>query len=182
MFKGPPNSKSATPRKNEQIRCPQVLLVKDGQKLGVYTPAQALQIARQHELDLVEIAPKAKPPVCSIMDYGKHMYNQQKKQKSQKQTSQREKEISFRYVIDDNDLQTKANQIKRFLQKGDRVKIVVRFKAREKAHIDQGYEAITKCLEMLKDDCTMDKKPSMEGPTIICRIDPKKAEKHGEEG
>ena len=112
-------------RRNEGIRIPQVLLVEDGVKLGVFKTADALRMARDKGLDLVEVAPHAKPhPVCSIMDYGKYRFEmQQKKKKQEKNSGPKEKEISFRYVIDDHDLQTKVNQIKGYLEKGDRVKI-----------------------------------------------------------
>lgn len=160
-------------RKNEQIRVPKILLIKDGQNLGEYPPFEALKMARAEGLDLVEVAPKAKPPVCQIMDYGKFLYDQQKKKKAQRNSSQKEKEISFRYVIDDHDLETKANQARKFLEKGYRVKLIVKFKAREKAHKDQGFVVIKKCLELLEDVSKIDKPVGMEGANVTCRLEAK---------
>lgn len=161
-------------RKNEQIRVPKILLVKDGQKIGVFNSADALRMARDAGLDLVEIAPNAKPPVCSILDFGKYKYDQQKKQKeAHKNTASKEKEISFRYVIEDHDLKTKVEQAKKFLDKGDRVKIIVKFKSRENAHKDQGMVAMKECLELLKDHAEIEKNPSFEGSQLICRVTPK---------
>lgn len=155
-------------RKNEQIRVPRVLLVKDGQKLGEYRTYDALQMAREEGLDLVEVAPNARPPVCAIMDYGKYKYDQAKKSK-QGNGPKEPKEISFRYVIDDHDLLTKTNQIRNWLDHGERVKITVKFKARENAHKEQGMEAIKKCLAGLG-EVVVEKAPSFEGNQIIARV------------
>lgn len=156
-------------RKNEQIRYNQVLLVKDGVKLGFFSSRDALYQARQAGLDLVEVAPNAKPPVCAIIDYGKYLYEQSKAKKN-KSHSIKEKEIVFRYVIDKNDLNTKINQAKKFLEKGDRVKLVVKFKSREHAHKDQGWNVIKEAIEMLKEYGNVEKPPAMEGNTIAVRI------------
>jgi len=163
-------------RKNEMIRIPQVLLVKDGVKMGVFKTFEALRMARDEGLDLVEVAPHAKPfPVCSIIDYGKYKFDmQQKKKKQEKNSGPKEKEISFRYVIDDHDLQTKVNQIKGYLEKGDRVKITVKFKGRENAHKDQGMVVIKQCLEALTEVADVEKQPSFEGGQITARVVAKK--------
>jgi translation initiation factor IF-3 len=160
-------------RYNDRIRIPQVLVVQDGKNLGVMATRDALAKARSVGLDLVEVAPHARPPVCSIMDYGKYMYDRQKRSKSQSHQS-KEKEISFRYVIDQHDLETKANQVRRFLEKGIKVKVVVKFKAREKAHKDQGFVAIQKLLSLLEDVAAVEKAPTLEGNNIIARLDVKK--------
>ncbi len=164
-------------RYNERIRIPQVLVVHEGKNLGVMQTRDALAKARSMGLDLVEVAPHARPPVCSIMEYGKYMYDRQKRSKSQSH-GQKEKEISFRYVIDGHDLETKANQVRRFLEKGIKVKVVVKFKAREKAHKDQGFVAIQKLLSLLEDVATVEKAPSFEGNNIIARLDVKKGASH----
>lgn len=161
-------------RKNEQIKLPKVLLIKDGQNLGTYPTNEAIRLARDEGLDLVEVSPNSNPPVCSIMDYGKFVYDQQRKKKSQKQSQQKEKEISFRYVIDEHDLEVKANQIKKLIEKGYRVKVTVKFKARENAHRDKGFIAIRQCLDLVKDIGTPEKPPVLEGNNIICRVDAKK--------
>ena len=163
------NKKDFT-RTNDQIRVPRILLVKDGQKLGEFKTRKALQMARDAGLDLVEVSPNSKPPVCSIMDYGKYQYNKQKKSKQQS-SGRKEKEVSFRYVIDDHDLQTKANQVRKFIEKGMRVKLVVKFKSREKAHKNQGFEAVNKLIKMVEDVVLVEKAPSMEGNNIIARLD-----------
>ena len=161
-------------RKNEQIRASKVLLVRDGKNLGTYPTFEALRMAREDGLDLVEVNGASNPPVCSIMDYGKHIYEQQKKKKGQKTSQQKEKEISFRYVINDNDLKTKANQVRVFIEKGYKVKLTVKFKARENAHKDQGFVVIKHCLDLLKDVAVPEKPPVLEGNNITCRLDAKK--------
>jgi translation initiation factor IF-3 len=161
-------------RRNEQIRIPKVLVVRDGVRLGVYSTYDAIRMARDEGLDLVEIAPRERPVVCSIMDYGRYKYDQQKKQKERKTNTQKEKEVSFRYVINDHDLMIKTNQIKSWLEDGDRVKITIKFKSRENAHRDQGMVVIKKCLEALNDYGTIEREPAFEGSQIICRLLPKK--------
>lgn len=158
-------------RKNEQIRVPKILLVNDGVKIGIKDTADALRMAREAGLDLVEVAANMKPPVCSIMDYGKYKYDQAKRQKDkQKNAGPKEKEISFRYVIDDHDLETKINQIKKFVEHGDKVKIVVKFKARENAHRDQGLALVQKCVTALGELVAIEKPPGFEGNTVTCRV------------
>lgn len=163
-------------RRNEQIRIPRVLVVRDGTKIGVFPTWEAIRMARDEGLDLVEIAPHERPPVCSIMDYGRYKYDQQKKNKERKTNIQKEKEISFRYVIDDHDLMVKTNQIKGWLEEGDRVKIAIKFKARENAHKEQGMVVIRKCLEGLNGIGNVEREPAFEGNQIICRLMPKKKE------
>jgi translation initiation factor IF-3 len=160
-------------RKNEQIRVPRVLLVKEGAKIGIFDTRDALRMARNEGLDLVEIVPTARPPVCSITDYGQYKYEETKKKKAQRHTGPKEKEVSFRYVIDPHDLQVKVNQMQRILEEGDKVKIMVRFKARENAHKDQGMVTIQKCLELVSSFAVVEKQPSFEGNTIVCRLAPK---------
>lgn len=158
-------------RRNEMIRVPQVLVVKEGQKLGVYKTFDAIKMARDEGLDLVEVAPHAKPPVCAITDYGKHKFDmQQKKKQQEKNSGPKEKEISFRYVIEEHDLNTKINQIKGYLEKGDRVKITVKFKGRENAHKDQGMVIIQKCLAALTEVADVEKHPSFEGGQITAKV------------
>lgn len=162
-------------RHNEQIKIPRVLVVQDGKNLGEMQTRDALALARSVGLDLVEVAPMSRPPVCQIMDYGKHMYEKSKKDKA-KQQAPKEKEVSFRYVIDDHDLETKANQIKKFLGKGSKVKCVVRFEKREKAHKELGFELLHKLIEMLKECSVVDISPRYEGGNVIARLDVLKKE------
>lgn len=166
----PDNNKNDFVRKNEQIRHHQVLVVQDGKKLGVFSSRDAQMKARQAGLDLVEVAPNGRPPVCAIIDYGKYMYDKTKCKKSNSSNAVKEKEIAFRYAIDHHDLETKINQAKKFLAKGDRVKLIVKFKGRENAHKDQGWEVIREALEMLKDVAIIDRQPSMDGSSIIAKV------------
>lgn len=168
-------------RHNEQIRIPQVLLIYEGRNMGVMSNHEALAKARAVGLDLVEVAPHARPPVCSIMDYGKYMFDRQKKLKV-KSSVKKEKEVAFRYVIDEHDLETKANQVRRFLEKDFRVKLVVKFKQREKAHKDQGFVIMQKLLNMIDDVAAAEKPPMFEGTNIIVRVDAKKGKKDGLQG
>lgn len=160
--------------KNDQIRHPQVLLVQDGKKIGVMSSRDAFLEARAQDLDLVEINPNANPPVCAILDYGKFLYEKNKAKKSATVVT-KEKEIDFRYVIADHDLMTKANQAREFLGKGYFVKLVVKFKAREKAHKDQGWVVLKKVLELLEDVGTVLSGPSMDGNSISAKLGKKSA-------
>lgn len=159
-------------RFNERIRIREVRVVHDGENLGVMLTVDALKRAKLAGLDLVEVAPQSRPPVCQIMDYGKFMFDKSKKKKQQ--ASQKEKELSFRYVIGDHDLETKANHARKFLEKGNRVKFVVKFKAREKAHKDQGFSALKKMIDLLADVGSVEKPPGFEGHNLTARIEPKK--------
>jgi len=172
MSKDKTDKKKAWVRHNEQIRIPQVVVIQDGNNLGQMATKDALTLAKSLGLDLVEVAPHARPPVCRIMDYGKFMFDKSKKEK--KNTGPKEKEISFRYVIDDHDLATKANQCKGFLEKGSRVKLVVKFKQREKAHKDLGFDILNKVIEMLKEFSSVEQAPRFEGANVIARLDVKK--------
>lgn len=164
-------------RHNEQIRVPQVLVIENGRNIGVMATSIALAKARAAGLDLVEVAAQAKPPVCQIMDYGKFMFDKQKKEKDKTQNNHKEKELSFRYVIDDHDLATKANAARRFLERGDKVRVVVKFKAREKAHKDKGFEALDKLISLVADVATLEKPAAFEGSNIVARLQAKKGVK-----
>lgn len=165
-------------RINERIRVSQILVVHEGKKLGIMQTRDALYKARGMGLDLVEVAAKARPPVCQIMDYGKYKYEKNKKARNKKSTVIKEKEISFRYVIGDHDLETKANQARKFLTKGNKVKLIVKFKSREKAHKDEGFKVIEKILGMLEDVASIDKAPGFEGHNITAKLDLKKEAKN----
>ncbi len=166
-------------RHNEQIRIPQVLVIHEGKNLGVMSNRDALILARSCDLDLVEVSPTTRPPVCQIMDYGKFMFERQKKQKEAvaKQSQNREKEVDFRYVIGPGDLETKANQIRGFLTKGFKVKCVCKFKQREKAHKEQGFELLNKVIDLVKDVCSIEIPPKYEGANVMCKLDIKKETK-----
>lgn len=162
-------------RCNEQIRIPQIMVIHEGHNLGIMQTRDALDMARNLGLDLVEVAPMARPPVCHIRDYGKFMFDRAKKKKeNEKSQSPKEKEVDFRYVIGEHDLETKASQIEKFLEKGFKVKCVVKFKQREKVHKDLGFQLLNKLIDRLKDCSSLELKPSFDGGNVICRFDVKK--------
>ncbi len=174
-FKPDNNKRKDFVRCNEQIRIPQVRLIFGDQNLGIVSRDEALSKARAAGLDLVEVAPQARPPVCSIMDYGKYMFDKQKKEKDKKGGgAKKEKEVCFRYVINDHDLETKAGQVRAFLEEGLKVRVVVKFKGREKAHKDQGFVALEKLLTKLEDIAVIEGVPSFDGSNISARVDMKK--------
>ena len=166
-------------RSNEQIRIPQVLVIHDGKNLGVMSNRDALALARQNNLDLVEVSPNTRPPVCHITDYGKFVFKRSKRQKeaNAKQNQVKEKEVDFRYVIAEGDLQTKVNQIRKFLEKGFKVKCVCRFKQREKAHKEQGFEILNWVIDQVKDLAEIEISPKFEGSNLMCKLDVKKETK-----
>lgn len=166
-------------RHNEQIRIPQVLVIFDGKNLGVMSNRSALELARSKNLDLVEVSPNSRPPVCHIIDYGKFMFDRQKKQKeaNAKQSTIREKQIDFRYVIQENDLITKVKQIRSFLEKGFKVRCVCKFKQRENAHKSQGFDVLKRVIEMVQDISSVESYPKFDGSNVFCKLDSKKIAK-----
>lgn len=164
-------------RKNLEIRVPQVRVIgDDGEMLGVLSRDEALRIAQDAGLDLVEIQPNADPPVCRIMDFGKFRFEQQKKANAakKKQKVVEIKELKFRPTTEVGDYEVKLRNLRRFLAEGDRVKITIRFKGREMAHTELGL-AMTQRLENdLKDEVTIEQRPRLEGRQMIMMISPKK--------
>jgi translation initiation factor IF-3 len=148
--------------------------------LGVISTSVALQQARAADLDLVEVAPMAVPPVCRIMDYGKFKYIQSKREQEarKKQTVILVKEIKVRPKTDDHDLDTKVKHIRRFLGEGDKVKVTVRFRGRELAYASQsGFEVLKHVLEAVTDLCKVESPPKMEGKTMMTILAPTQAKK-----
>ena len=155
---------------NEQIRDREVRLISaDGEQLGVMPTRQALEMAEQAGLDLVKIAPTAKPQVCKIIDYGKYRYELARKAKEakKKQKTVETKEIRLSPNIDTNDLNTKVNQARKFLSKGAKVKVSLRFRGREMAHRDVGREILDSFYKELEDVSTVDKPAKMEGRSMV---------------
>jgi len=138
--------------------------------------SQALDYARDVGLDLVEVAPNANPPVCKVMDYGKYLYEQQKKQQEarKKQVKVQVKEIKVRPKTDENDLQTKLRHVKRFLANGDRCKVTVFFRGREMAHKEKGLEILERISQELEDVAKIEQAPKSEGRTMFMLLSPKK--------
>ncbi|MDY2591164.1 MAG: translation initiation factor IF-3 [Agathobacter sp.] len=154
---------------NEQIRDKEVRVVgADGEQLGVMSAREAQKIADDAGLDLVKIAPKAKPPVCKVIDYGKYRYEQARKEKDakKKQKTVELKEIRLSPNIEANDLNTKMNAAKKFLAKGNKVKITLRFRGREMAHMNSSKHILDDFAENLSDVAVVEKAPKVEGRSI----------------
>lgn len=155
---------------NEQIRDKEVRLIgADGEQIGVMSSKEAYFKAKDAGLDLVKISPNVKPPVCKIVDYGKYRYEQTRKAKEakKKQKTVETKEIRLSPNIDTNDLNTKVNQTKKFLQKGNKIKVSLRFRGREMAHKDVGREILDSFYEQLQDIAVVDKPAKMEGRSMV---------------
>ncbi|MDO5047787.1 MAG: translation initiation factor IF-3 [Anaerococcus sp.] len=162
-------------RINEEIRANKVRLIdENGNQVGITDFNQALDMAYDRKLDLVLMSPNAKPPVTRIMDYGKFKYDQEKKEKENKkrQKNAQLKETRFSLNIEDNDLQTKANQSKKFLNNGDKVKVSIRFRGRELGRKEPGYELMDKFKLMLGDSYKVTKRPKMEGRSLVMFLEP----------
>ena len=164
-------------RINGEVNAPEVRLVGvDGEALGVVRLAEAFRLAEDEQVDLVEIAPTASPPVCRLMDYGKFKYQEQKKahEAKLKQKQIQIKEVKFRPQTDDNDYQTKLRNLMRFLEEGDKAKVTMRFRGREMAHQEFGI----KLLEKLRDDLAalsvVESMPRLEGRQMVMVLAPKK--------
>ena len=163
-------------RINEQIRVREVRLIdNDGTQKGIISTMEALNLAREQELDLVEIAPNANPPVCKIIDYGKYRFEQEKKLRDSKKNQKvlKLKEIRMQPKIASGDLDFKSKHIKEFLDEGDKVKVSIRFRGRELAHKELGEEVLNAVLKRLEGEYVMDKPPAMEGRFMSMTISPK---------
>jgi len=161
---------------NEEIKAAQVRLVgTDGEQMGIFNFSEALSLAYNKGLDLVEMAPGAKPPVCRIMDYGKYRFEREKKEKEsrKKQTVVEIKEIKFSCRIDKHDFETKINHAHRFLQSGNKVKITITFSGREMNRQSMGYELMEQVAQACEEFGAVDKKPSVEGRYMTMFIVPK---------
>ena len=165
-------------RLNEEITTPQVrLLGPEGEQLGVVSIRDALAQADEAELDLVEIAPTAAPPVCRIMDYGKFKYQEAKRQHEAKlkQKQVQVKEVKLRPGTDENDYQIKLRNLKRFLEEGDKCKVTLRFRGREMAHQEFGLRQLERVKADLEELGQVEQMPKMEGRQMIMVIAPKKS-------
>ena len=154
---------------NEQIRDKEVRVVgEDGEQLGIMPTKEAQKLADEAGLDLVKIAPTAKPPVCKIVDYGKYRYEQARREKEakKKQKTVEVKEIRLSPNIDTNDLNTKMNAARKFLSKGDKVKVTLRFRGREMAHMANSKHILEDFAENLSDVATVEKAPKVEGRSM----------------
>ncbi len=161
-------------RVNDRIRIPKVRLIKDEENLGVVDVGVAKAMAKEAGLDLVEVSPNARPPVCRIMDYGKFKYEQQKKKKKCQSSGVKTKEIKFGPAIGEGDLETKVNHAKEFLEDGMKVQLTLFFKKRQNAHRDLGFEVMKKFVDKLHSSglCTIEQQPKLEGSNIRCKLEP----------
>ena len=151
---------------NEQIRDKEIRLIgENGEQLGIMSARDAMKMAKEAELDLVKIAPAAKPPVCKIIDYGKYRYEQARKEKEakKKQKTIEIKEVRLSPNIDVNDLNTKVGAARKFIEKGNKVKVTLRFRGREMAHMQSSKHILDDFAEQLKDVASVDKPPKIEG-------------------
>jgi len=164
-------------RINDEINVPRVRLIgADGSQVGIVSINEALDAAYEAELDLVEIAAEAEPPVCRIMDYGKHIF-EDKKQKAEARKKQKQiqvKEIKFRPVTEEGDYQVKLRNLKRFLEDGDKAKVTMRFRGREVAHQELAMKVLKRIEADLEDFGVVEQQPEMEGKQMIMVFGPKK--------
>jgi translation initiation factor IF-3 len=164
-------------RTNERIRAREIRVIDDqGEQLGIIPPFEALKIAKEKGLDLVEISPTAQPPVCRIMDYGKFLYQEEKKDREakKKQTRIVVKEVKFRINVDDHDYETKKNHVVRFLQDGDKVKATIFFRGREMTRQGLGREILERLIKDLGDKAIVEFRARQEGNTLHLILAPPK--------
>lgn len=162
---------------NDDITAPEVRLIgADGEQIGIVPIKEALAKAAEASLDLVEIAAESKPPVCRLMDYGKHVFEEKKQKQAarKKQKQVQVKEVKFRPGTDIGDYQVKLRNLVRFLQEGDRAKITMRFRGREHAHRDLGLKLLRRVEADLAEYATVEQQPLMEGRQMVMLLAPKK--------
>jgi len=170
-------NESSNLRINREINCPRVRLVgPDGQQIGIIPTREAMMRADELELDLVEIAPTADPPVCSLMDYGKFKYPQDKKasEARKKQKQIQVKEVKFRPFTDDADFQVKLRNLIRFLNEGDKGKVTIRFRGREMEHANLAHELLGRLEAELAEHAVVESRPQMEGRQMVMVFAPKR--------
>jgi len=171
-------------RLNADIKVPRVrLIAADGEQVGIVQLAEALRAAREADLDLVEVAPQADPPVCRIMDYGKHRYEQgQKEKEARKRQSQiTVKEIKMRPKISDNDYGTKSGHVRRFLKGGSKVKATIMFRGREMTHTELGKALLDRLADDMSDMATIEAYPKVDGRNMVMVLAPTKKKERPEE-
>ncbi len=169
-------------RINERIRVPQVRLIDDkGEQVGVVNTFEALRMARERGLDLMEVSPNSSPPVCKICDYGKFKYEKKKKEHEakKKQTVIKVKEIQLRPQTGEHDRDYKFNNIRQFLEDGDKAKITIMFRGREITYVDQGHKMMRELQEMTKDIAVVEAYPKLEGKKLIMVLAPAPSGKKG---
>lgn len=165
-------------RKNERIRVPRVRLIgADGKQIGVVPTDEALKLAKSAGLDLVEVSAGTKPPVCRILDFGKYMYEESKKQKGHKTTAPKLKEVKFRIGIEEHDYITKVRRAEEFLSKNSKVKVTLMFRGRELLYKDRGFEVVKRVIKDLEEMASPDAPPRLVGRNITFTLTPLPANK-----
>ena len=170
-------SQSKRVRRNEEIAAPEVRVIGvNGEQIGILKTREALETAEEAGLDLVEVAPNSEPPVCRIMDYGKFVFEQNKKAQSarRKQKQIHVKEVKFRPGTEEGDYQVKLRNLIKFLSQGDKAKVTLRFRGREMAHQELGTQLLKRVREDLEDIATVEQHPSMEGRQMVMVMAPTK--------
>lgn len=163
-------------RINEEIKAKEARLIgPEGEQVGIFSVKEALRMAQEKELDLVEISPNAKPPVCRIMDYGKFRYEQSKREKETKKKQKiiAVKEVKIRPNIEDHDLNVKTKNAIKFLTEGDKVKVTLMFRGREMAHAELGKQLMNRVADMTRDVANVERHPKVEGRNMIMILTPK---------
>jgi translation initiation factor IF-3 len=162
-------------RINEQIRVREVRLISDDGEQQIVSTVEALEMAKNQDLDLVEVAPQANPPVCKILNYGKYRFENEKKAREAKTNQKivKLKEIRMQPKIDDHDLDFKSKHVMQFLGEGNKVKVTIRFRGRELAHTELGLVVLNDVLKLIEGSYVMDKPPAMEGRTMSMILSPK---------
>lgn len=171
---GPPPQVAETHRINERIRFPQIrVIAADGEQLGIMSPDEARSIAYEQGLDLVEVAPDARPPVCKIMDYGRHKYDDSKRKSASKSKEVKIKTIKLRPATDEHDLEFKLKNARAFLEEGNKVKFMMRLRGRENAVTERWIVKLVDVLAALNDIATPIGRPQGEGRMIVMMYEPK---------
>lgn len=163
-------------RVNERIHAREIRVIgENGEQIGVLPANEGLRLAKERNLDLVEVAPKAKPPVCRIMDYSKYKYDQEKKERlaRKRQRVIHIKEIRLKPNIEEHDYQTKLRHLKRFLKRGDKAKVTLVFRGREMAHVDVGRQLMNRIMEDLSEIGEAERPPVLEGRFMVMFMTPK---------
>lgn len=163
-------------RVNERIRAKEIRVIgEDGEQIGILPVSEGLRLAKEKSFDLVEVAPKASPPVCRIMDFSKYKYDQEKKERlaRKKQRVIHIKEIRIKPNIEEHDYQTKLRHLKKFLSRGDKAKITLMFRGREMAHVDVGRQLMDRLIKDLSELAEVEKPPILEGRFMVMFMAPK---------
>lgn len=170
------NNNNKGQRINDMIRVREVRLIDDeGNQKGIVSTLEALKMAKEKDLDLVEVSPNANPPVCKILDFGKYRFEQEKKLRESKKNQKvlKLKEIRMQPKIGSGDLDTKAKHVQEFLDEGSKVKVTIRFRGRELAHTELGYDVLQEVLKRLTSAYVVEKAPAMDGKTMSMTISAK---------